>query len=107
VLARSAADFAPTPAIESERTLPFFEVLADAIESQDPSMRGHARRTAFYATLLAERLCLSETEKRQVRLATFLHDVGKIGVPSALLTRRPTRIGRPPAVERHPVVGAR
>ncbi len=97
VLARSAADFAPPPAIEPERTLPFFEVLADAIESQDPSMRGHARRTAFYATLLAERLCLSETEKRQVRLATFLHDVGKIGVPSALLAqRRPARIGRPP-----------
>ena len=92
ILARSAADFAPAPAAEPERTLPFFEVLADAIESQDPFMRGHARRTAFYATLLADRLCLSETEKRQVRLAAFLHDIGKIGVPvRAALARRAAR----------------
>ena len=62
ILARSAAELAPAPATEPERTLPFFEVLADAIESQDPFMRGHARRTAFYATLLADRLCLSETD---------------------------------------------
>ena len=108
VLARSAADFAPVPAFESERTLPFFEVLADAIESQDPFMRGHARRTAFYATLLAERLCLSETEKRQVRLATFLHDIGKIGVPSVLRSHDGA-LGADDrlAVERHPMVGAR
>jgi response regulator RpfG family c-di-GMP phosphodiesterase len=86
VLARSAADFAPPPA-EPERTLPFFEVLADTIESQDPCMRGHARRVAFYASLLADRLCLSAGEKRQARLAAFLHDIGKIGVPSSLLTR--------------------
>ena len=88
--------------------MPFFEVLADAIESQDPFMRGHARRTAFYATLLADRLCLSETEKRQVRLAAFLHDIGKIGVPSALLSHTgPLAVKDRCAIERHPEVGAR
>ena len=109
VLARSAAEFAPpAPAAEPERTLPFFEVLADAIESQDPFMRGHARRTAFYGALLADRLCLSETEKRQVRLAAFLHDIGKIGVPSALLSHAgPLAVKDRTAIERHPEVGAR
>ena len=109
ILARSAAEFAPAPPAEPERTLPFFEVLADTIESQDPFMRGHARRTAFYATLLADRLCLSETEKRQVRLAAFLHDIGKIGVPVGAARRAPVR-SRPNerlAIERHPEVGAR
>jgi putative two-component system response regulator len=108
ILARSAAEFAPAPAVEPEHTLPFFEVLADAIESQDPFMRGHARRTAFYATLLADRLCLSETDKRQVRLAAFLHDIGKIGVPSALLSHTgPLAVKDRNAIERHPEVGAR
>lgn len=107
VLARSAADFAPPPA-EPERTLPFFEVLADTIESQDPCMRGHARRTAFYASLLADRLCLSAAEKRQARLAAFLHDIGKIGVSSSLLARRgPLDARERSEVERHPEVGAR
>lgn len=107
ILVRSAADFAPPPA-EPERTLPFFEVLADTIESQDPIMRGHARRTAFYASLLADRLCLSASEKRQVRLAAFLHDLGKIGVPSALLAREgPLDAEERTRVERHPEVGAR
>lgn len=107
VLARSAAEFAPPPT-EPEQTLPFFEVLADTIESQDPCMRGHARRVAFYASLLADRLCLSAGEKRQARLAAFLHDVGKIGVPSSLLTRRgPLDADERTEVERHPEVGAR
>jgi response regulator RpfG family c-di-GMP phosphodiesterase len=107
ILVRSAADFVPAPA-EPERTLPFFEVLADTIESQDPIMRGHARRTAFYASLLADRLCLSASEKRQVRLAAFLHDIGKIGVPSALLAREgPLDADERTKVERHPEVGAR
>jgi response regulator RpfG family c-di-GMP phosphodiesterase len=107
VLARSAAEFAPPPT-EPEQTLPFFEVLADTIESQDPCMRGHARRVAFYASLLADRLCLSAGEKRHARLAAFLHDVGKIGVPSSLLTRRgPLDADERTEVERHPEVGAR
>lgn len=107
VLARSAADFAPPPT-EPEQTLPFFEVLADTIESQDPCMRGHARRVAFYASLLADRLCLSAAEKRQARLAAFLHDIGKIGVPSSLLARRGLLdAGERSEVERHPEVGAR
>lgn len=108
ILARSESDFAPSPATEPERTLPFFEVLADAIESQDPFMRGHARRSAFYATLLADRLCLSVNEKRQVRLAAFLHDIGKIGVPYPLLTHEgPLSEEDRRLIERHPEVGAR
>jgi response regulator RpfG family c-di-GMP phosphodiesterase len=107
ILARSAADLAPQPS-EPERTLPFFEVLADTIESQDPWMRGHARRTAFYASLLADRLGLSEAEKRQTRLAAFLHDIGKIGVPAAVLAREgPLDSAGRIEVERHPEVSAR
>ena len=107
ILARSGPVLTPPPA-EPERTLPFFEVLADTIESQDPCMRGHARRTAFYASLLADRLGLPESEKRHARLAAFLHDIGKIGVPGALLVRQgPLAPHERAEVERHPEVGAR
>jgi len=93
---------------ELARTSAFLEVLAETIESQDRYMRGHARRVAFYAGLLAERVCLSAKEQEQVRLAAFLHDLGKIGVPTDLLMR-PGALD--PAerltVERHPEIGAR
>jgi response regulator RpfG family c-di-GMP phosphodiesterase len=93
---------------ELARTSAFLEVLAETIESQDRYMRGHARRVAFYAGLLAERVCLSAKEQEQVRLSAFLHDLGKIGVPTDLLMR-PGALE--PAerltVERHPEIGAR
>jgi len=93
---------------EPARTTAFLEVLAETIESQDPYMRGHARRVAFYASLLAERICLSTKEQEQVRISAFLHDLGKIGVPTELLRRpgalEPTERG---IVERHSEIGAR
>ncbi len=90
------------------RTLSFLEVLADTVESQSEFMRGHARRTAFYAGLLADRLCLSAEQQQHVRIAGFLHDIGKIGVPTELLLRpgaldpKERRL-----MERHPEIGAR
>jgi len=108
LLARSAADIRPLQALDPERALPFFEMLAATIGVQDPFMRGHARRVAFYAGLLADRLCLAGPEKRSLRIAAFLHDIGKIGVSSELLTRRGTlTLLERKAVERHAAVGAR
>ena len=48
-------------------------------------MRGHARRVAYYTDLLAAALCLSREERRNVRTAAFLHDIGKVGAPPDVL----------------------
>ena len=66
-------------------TTEFLEVLAETIESRDLFMRGHARRVAYYTDLLAAALCLSREERRNVRTAAFLHDIGKVGAPSDVL----------------------
>jgi putative nucleotidyltransferase with HDIG domain len=93
---------------EELRTVDFLEVLAETIETKGRYMRGHARRVAFYAGLLAERVGLFGKDQEQVRLAGFLHDLGKVGVPSELLLREG---GLDPherkIVEQHPVIGAR
>jgi putative nucleotidyltransferase with HDIG domain len=68
-------------------TIEFLEVLAETIETKDRLMRGHARRVAFYASLIADRLCLSAEDHARVRIAAFLHDIGKVGVPTDLLLR--------------------
>jgi cyclic di-GMP phosphodiesterase len=98
----------PRPGEERERvrTSSFLEVLAETIEAQHDFMRGHAQRTSFYAGLLSDRLCLGTREQEHVRMAGFLHDVGKVGVPSELLAR-PGALDPQERllVERHPVIG--
>jgi putative nucleotidyltransferase with HDIG domain len=93
---------------ERVRTMRFLEVLADTVESQCDFMRGHARRTAFYAGLLADSLGLPANDREQIRIAGFLHDIGKIGVPTELLMRNG---GLTPKerrlIQRHPEIGVR
>jgi HD-GYP domain-containing protein (c-di-GMP phosphodiesterase class II) len=99
---------APVRRLVSRRAAEVLEVLAEAIEAKDPCLRGHGRRVAFYSGVLAERIDLGAPERESLRLAAFLHDLGKVGVPSELLRRagalepHERRI-----VERHPMIGAR
>ena len=90
------------------RTIGFLEVLAETIETKDRFMRGHARRVAFYTGLIAERLGLPAADHEQLRLAAFLHDLGKVGVPTDLLLR-PGALDETERslVEQHPVIGER
>jgi putative nucleotidyltransferase with HDIG domain len=60
----------------------FLDVLAQALECRDEQMRTHAERVAEYAELLAQRLGAGVEERERVRLASFLHDFGKLAVPS-------------------------
>jgi HD-GYP domain-containing protein (c-di-GMP phosphodiesterase class II) len=94
--------------LDRPRTMEFLEVLAETIETKDRFMRGHARRVAYYSSLMADRLDLSVKEHDHVRIAGFLHDLGKVGVPTDLLLRngaltQPERA----VVEQHPDIGSR
>jgi putative two-component system response regulator len=95
-------------AAEPPRTMEFLEVLAETIEVKDRFMRGHARRVAFYASQLSERLSLEPAEMEEIRVAAFLHDLGKVGVPTDLLLRAGALDSQERAlVEQHPDIGAR
>jgi response regulator RpfG family c-di-GMP phosphodiesterase len=109
LLAKQVAESSPpSDVFDPDRVLPFFEVLAQAVEAQDPYQRGHGRRVAFFATLLADRLCLGADQKRAIRIGAFLHDIGKIGVPADVLARR-GELSEPErrVVERHCEIGGR
>ena len=93
---------------DPERTIEFVEVLAETIETTDSFMRGHARRVAYYSSLLAHRLCLSAEDHEHLRIGAFLHDLGKVGIPTDLLLRagdlEPEEFA---VVQTHPEIGAR
>ncbi len=64
------------------------ERLARAAEFRDDATGLHTRRVARTAALLAERLGLPPGQVELIRRAAPLHDVGKIGVPDAVLLKK-------------------
>ena len=78
----------------------------ESIESKDRYTRGHCERVADYACALAGSLGYAPENLFWFRLGAFLHDVGKLVVPSEILnkTGRLTDEERT-VVERHPLAG--
>jgi HD-GYP domain-containing protein (c-di-GMP phosphodiesterase class II) len=66
-------------------------VLSRASAKRDSDVDSHSYRVTIYAVRLAERLGLDSQAMRSLIKGAFLHDVGKIGVPDALL-RKPGRL---------------
>ena len=77
-----------------------------AVESKDPYTSGHNLRVAFYAWQLASHLNVEPSLMKSIFRAGLVHDVGKIGIPDAILnkpgklTPEEMRI-----VQQHPVIG--
>ncbi len=82
--------------------------LAEAMEAKDPYTRGHTRRVTDFSVAIAEELGLSPEKVLQVRTAAMLHDIGKIGMPDAIL-QKPGRVDEieRKVIQRHPQEGER
>ena len=82
--------------------------MAEAIEAKDPYTRGHSERVAVYASRIARELDCDPLFIERIYLAGLLHDVGKIGVPDAIITK-PGRLTEEEyrEIQRHPEIGAR
>jgi diguanylate cyclase (GGDEF)-like protein/putative nucleotidyltransferase with HDIG domain len=61
--------------------------LAKAVDAKDSYTRSHCETVAQLAVLIAEQLGMDTDDIEQLRLAGLLHDVGKIGVPDAILQK--------------------
>lgn len=64
------------------------ESLVNALEAKDPYLRGHSTRIADLAALVASEMGLTDEQVERVRTAGRLHDIGKIGIREAVLTKR-------------------
>ncbi len=63
------------------------EAMSKTMEWRDPYTAGHQKRVAMIAAAIAGELGWSEEEKQSVYLAGLVHDIGKIAVPSEILTK--------------------
>lgn len=62
-------------------------VAALTVETKDPYTAGHQKRVANLARAIATEMGLSKDKIEAIRMAGVIHDIGKISVPSEILTR--------------------
>jgi diguanylate cyclase (GGDEF)-like protein len=90
-----------------ERTLlSAVATLTNALEASDEHTSAHARWLADLALRVAAELGLEPSRLRQLELGALLHDVGKLGIPTSILTKPgPLTEAEREVMQTHPVVG--
>lgn len=61
--------------------------LAAALDAKDSYTAGHSERVGRLAALIGREMRLPETQVERLQIAGLLHDVGKIGIPDAILLK--------------------
>lgn len=82
------------------------ESLATALEARDDYTRGHSQRVCDLSVMIGSKLGLLPDALEELRIGTILHDIGKIGVPDAILNK-PGRLTDDEFhfMRSHPVIG--
>ena len=82
--------------------------LGRTIEARDPSTQDHCEHLAQYAAALGEALGLDDRERIALDRGAYLHDVGKVGIPDAILLKEGLLTPAERSfMEQHPVIGDR
>lgn len=82
--------------------------LAETIEAKDRYTQGHCERVRWLSSLLGKVMRLPDEEIEQLEYAALLHDIGKIGIPDAILLK-PGKLDVPEfeIMKRHTTIGAK
>jgi putative nucleotidyltransferase with HDIG domain len=90
-----------------ELFLGVLKMIVGAIDAKDPTIVGHSSRVAALSRNFAKKLGMSVEEAEELYLGGLLHDVGKIGIPDAILNK-PGKLSdeEMEIMRRHPRIGA-
>ncbi len=80
--------------------------LVSAIDAKDEYTHGHSARVAEYSRKIAEQSGMSEEECDEIYYVALLHDVGKIGIPEAIINKEGKLTPEEyEVIKQHPVLG--
>ncbi len=83
------------------------KALSGAIDAKDTYTNGHSTRVAEYSREIAKRAGFSEVEQNDIFMMGLLHDIGKIGIPDAIINKPSALSDEEYAIiKSHPAVGA-
>jgi PAS domain S-box-containing protein/putative nucleotidyltransferase with HDIG domain len=81
--------------------------MVSLLEIRDPHSAGHQRRVSILATAIAIEMGLPEEQVERIRIASLVHDIGKIHIPSEILSKpSPLRKTEFELLKGHPAAGA-
>lgn len=91
-----------------ELFLDVVSALTASIDAKDTYTNGHSGRVATYAREIARRYGYSPQREKEIYMMGLLHDVGKIGIPDAIINK-PARLSDDEfaVIKTHTVMGAR
>ncbi len=73
---------------ENQNCLEFSKVLAFTLEEKDPYTSGHSERVCYYSDFISKRLALNPKDRNEIRIASYLHDIGKIGISNRFINKK-------------------
>jgi putative nucleotidyltransferase with HDIG domain len=80
--------------------------LVSTIEAKDPNTKHHSQRVTRWALTLARAMGFSQEEQDLLRLGSYLHDIGKIGIKDWILMKPDTLTPEEmEVIKTHPVIG--
>ena len=110
-LNRLHSDMAHEISVKTEKLshayMQIVQALAASVDAKDRYTHGHSSRVARYAREIAARAGFSEAEQNNIYMMGLLHDVGKIGIPDAIINKNGRLTDEEFAqIKTHPAVGA-
>ncbi len=84
---RNITDWFESKRIMDETLIGTCEALSLMVELRDPYTKGHSVRVAQLAVFLGEKIGRSPYELQGLRLMGLLHDIGKVGIPTEILSK--------------------
>nr|MBP3598417.1 HD-GYP domain-containing protein [Eubacterium sp.] len=83
------------------------ECITCALDAKDPYTAGHSQRVSDMALRVCQLLELKQADAEKVHIAAHLHDIGKIGVPDAVLNKEGRLTDEEwEHIQKHPEIGA-
>ena len=76
------------PDIVYQNYLGFAKVLSNTLENKDCYTHGHSERVSYYAGLMADYLPFTPVEEKELQVAAFLHDIGKLSLNNLLIYKK-------------------
>lgn len=78
-----------------------------AVEAKDLYTKGHSERVAKYSEMIARKMGYSDDDAKTLYIMALMHDVGKIGIPDAIINKPGALIDEEfKIIKSHPVIGA-
>jgi len=75
---------------DNQTCLEFAKVLAHTLEEKDPYTSGHSERVCYYSDSVSKHLSFEPKDRTELQIASYLHDIGKIGISNRFINKKGT-----------------